>query len=91
MIRAPVTLGIGSECGTLGDDRTQKNRQLSVAQEIVGGFSETREKAESMFVQITVKPRYHIHVQELMKEPAASSQLASVPYQAEIPRGHIHA
>jgi len=91
MMRAPVTLGIESECETSGDDRTQKNRQLSVTQEVAGSFSETREKAESMFVQIIVKPRYHIHVQELVKEPAGSSPLASVTHQGEIPRGRIHA
>jgi len=50
MVRAPVTLRIEDECVTQGDDRTQKNRQLSVTQEIVRCFSETREKEACMFV-----------------------------------------
>jgi len=91
MMRAPVTLGIDSEYGTCGSDRTQKNGQLSVAQEIIGGFGETRKKAAGMLVQITVKSHYRVHVQELVKEPATSSPLASVPHQGEIPRGYIHA
>jgi len=67
------------------------NRQFSVTQEVVGCFSETREKAACMFVQITVKPRYRIHVQELVKEPATSFPLVSVIKQDKIPRVHIHA
>jgi len=91
MIRAPVTLGISSECGTCSEERTQKNQQLSVTKEVAGSFSETREKVVHMFVQITVKPRYHIHVQELVKEPATSSPLTSVTKRDKIPRVHIHA
>jgi len=92
MIRAPVTLRIESECGTYGsDDQTQKNQQSGVDQEIVRGFSETREKAASIFVQIIVKPRHRIHVHELVKEPAASFQLASIINQGQTLRVHIHA
>jgi len=91
MIRAPVALGIGSKCGTYDDDRARKNKQSNVTQETVGSFNKMREKAESMFVHIIVKPRYRVRVQELVKEPAASSQLASVIKQAEIPRAYIHA
>jgi len=68
-----------------------KNQQLNVTQETVGSFSEMREEAESMFVHIIVKPRYRIGVQELVEEPAASSQLASVIKHAEMPRIQIHA
>jgi len=78
MIRAPVPLRAGSKSGACDDDCAWKNRQSDVSQEVVGGFSETREKAASVFVQIIVKPRYRIRVQELVKEPATSSQLASV-------------
>ena len=62
-----------------------------MVQETGGSFSETREKAASMFVQIIVKPRYRIHVQELVKEPATSSPLASATKRDKIPRVHIHA
>jgi len=68
-----------------------KNQQLDVTQETVGSFSETREKSASMFVHIIVKPRYRIHVQELVKELAASSQLDSVTKRGKIPRAYIHA
>ena len=68
-----------------------KNQQLDVTQETVGSFSETRDKSASMFVHIIVKPRYRIHVQELVKELAASSQLGSVTKGSEIPRAYIHA
>jgi len=49
-----------------------------VSQEIVRGFSETREKAASMFVQIIFKPRYRILAQELVKEPATSGNTYSL-------------
>jgi len=91
MTRAPVTLRIGSKCGTCDDDRARKNQQSDVTHEIVGSFSETREKAESIFVDIIIKPRYRIRVQELVKEPATSSPLVSVTKQDKIPREHIHA
>jgi len=91
MIRAPVTLRIGSKCGTCDDDRTRKNQQFNVTQEIGGSFGEMREKAASMFFQIVVKPRYRAWAQELVKEPTASSQLASVIKHAEMPRVQIHA
>jgi len=68
-----------------------KSQQLNVTHEIGGSFSETREKAASVFVHIIVKLRYRIRVQELVKEPAASFQLASVTNYAEIPRLYIHA
>jgi len=62
-----------------------------MTQEVVGSFSETREKTASMFIQIVVKPRHRIRIQELVKEPAASSQLTPVIKHVEIPRIHIHA
>jgi len=68
-----------------------KDRQSDMSQEIIGGFSETREEAVSMFIQIIVKARCRMRAQELVKEPAASSQLASVIKHVEIPRVHIHA
>jgi len=77
--------------GTCDEDRARKNRQSDVTQETGGSFSETREKAACMFVQRIVKPRYRIHVHELVKEPATSSSLASVTKRDKIPRVHIHA
>jgi len=91
MIRAPVTLRIGSKCGTCDDDRARKNQQSDVVQETSGSFSEMKEQAASIFVQIIVKPRYRIRVQELVKEPATSSPFASVAKREKTPRGHIHA
>ena len=68
-----------------------KSQQLNVTQETVGSFSEMKEKAASVFVHIIVKLRYRIGVQERVKEPTASFQLASVTGYAEIPRLYIHA
>jgi len=62
-----------------------------VIQETGGSFSEMKEKAASIFVQIIVKPRYRIRVQELVKEPATSSPFASVTKREKTPRGNIHA
>jgi len=90
MIRAPVTLRIGSNCGTCNDDRAWKNQQSDVTQETGGSFSETREKAATMFVHIIVKPRYRIRIQELVKEPATSFPLTSVTKRDKIPRAHTH-
>jgi len=91
MIRAPVALRIWGKCDTYDDGRTRKNQQSRVTHEIGGSLSETREKAASMFVQIIVKPRYRIRVQELVKEPATSSPLTSVINREKIPREHTHA
>jgi len=65
--------------------------QLSVTQELVGSLSETEEEAATVFFQVTVEFRYDVHVEELVKESAASFPMGSVTVHSEVPRVHIHA
>ena len=49
MTSAPVTLEIKIH-GAYGTNQKQKNLQLSMTQEVVGGFSKKREEAASVLV-----------------------------------------
>ena len=62
-----------------------------MTQELFGSLGETEEEAATVFLQVAIESRYDVHVEELVKESAASFPMGSVTVHSEVPRVHIHA
>lgn len=62
-----------------------------MTQEVVRTLREIEEEAATVLVQKAVESRYHVHVEELVEESAASFPMGSVTVHGEVPRVHVHA